>query len=198
MQPRVLALAAHYFLEAKTSGKRPPDPVARFHLGNGARLERINWRGDISQKGLREAHGVMVNYLYEIKEIEKNHENYADSGAVTASRAVRGLLRPLDKSRSTSIASPALPPPGANAPRRHRPRWTAARRPSRPLHRHRHLSSPAAANPDNMGKLSVELCSCFQAGQCAELGSKWAARCSLQPRMAAACCLAAQRVEVST
>ncbi len=112
VQPHLLALAAHYFLEAKTSGKRPPDPVARFHLGNGARLERINWRGDVSQKGLREAHGIMVNYLYEIKEIEKNHENYADTGVVTASRAVRGLLRPLDKARGPSPAGPALPPPG--------------------------------------------------------------------------------------
>jgi malonyl-CoA decarboxylase len=113
VQPRILSLAAHYFLEAKTAGKRPPDPVARFHLGNGARLERINWRGDISQKGLRESHGIMVNYLYEIREIEKNHETYAESGAVTASRAVRGLLRPLDKARGSSMASPALLPPGA-------------------------------------------------------------------------------------
>lgn len=115
VQPRVLALAAHYFLEAKTSGKRPPDPVARFHLGNGARLERINWRGDISQKGLREAHGIMVNYLYEIKEIEKNHETYAESGAVTASRAVRGLLRPLEKVRAAATAMPSLPLPGDRA-----------------------------------------------------------------------------------
>jgi malonyl-CoA decarboxylase len=107
LQPRVLAMAAHYFLEAKTPGQRPPDPVARFHLGNGARLERINWRGDVSQKGLREAHGIMVNYLYEIKEIEKNHEIYADTGAVTASRAVRGSLRPVEKARAGSGASVA-------------------------------------------------------------------------------------------
>ena len=104
LQAPVLALAAYYFLEAKTPSQRPPDPVARFHLGNGARLERINWRGDVSQKGLRESHGVMVNYLYEIKEIEKNHETYAESGAVTASRAVRALLRPLEKGRPNSSA----------------------------------------------------------------------------------------------
>ena len=51
----VLALAAHYFLSARSSDQRPVDPVARFHLGNGARLERLNWLADTSEKGLREA-----------------------------------------------------------------------------------------------------------------------------------------------
>ena len=60
--------------------------MARFHLGNGARLERINWLGDTSAKGLREAHGLMVNYRYEIKDIEKNHEAYENDGTVAASR----------------------------------------------------------------------------------------------------------------
>ena len=60
-----MRLAAHYFLIAKSADGRPVDPVARFHLGNGARLERINWLGDTSEKGLREAHGLMVNYRYE-------------------------------------------------------------------------------------------------------------------------------------
>jgi malonyl-CoA decarboxylase len=104
VQPLVLGLAAHYFLEAKSANGRTPDPVARFHLGNGARLERINWRGDLSQKGLREAHGVMVNYLYELKEIDKNHETFANTGAVTASRAVRALSRSLEKGRAAAGA----------------------------------------------------------------------------------------------
>ncbi len=70
---------------------QPVDPVARFHLGNGARLERINWQGDISAKGLREAHGLMCNYRYELKDIEKNHEAYVNEGVVAASRQVHAL-----------------------------------------------------------------------------------------------------------
>jgi malonyl-CoA decarboxylase len=96
----VLALAAHYFLLAKSGDSRPVDPVARFHLGNGARLERINWLGDVSEKGLREAHGLMVNYRYDLKEIERNHEAYANDGEIAASRAVRSLLRPVPKLRA--------------------------------------------------------------------------------------------------
>ncbi len=99
----LLALAAHYFLLAKSADGRPVDPVARFHLGNGARLERINWLGDVSEKGLREAHGLMVNYRYDLKEIERNHETFANDGEVVASRAVRALLRPPPKPRPKAI-----------------------------------------------------------------------------------------------
>ncbi len=87
----LLALAAEYFLHAKNGGGLPLDPVARFHLGNGARLERLNWRGDLSASGLRQAAGLMVNYRYELRQIEKNHEAYANLGAVTASPEVRKL-----------------------------------------------------------------------------------------------------------
>ncbi len=93
LKPVLLRLAAHYFLVAKSTDGRPLDPVARFHLGNGARLDRINWLGDTSAKGLAEAHGLMVNYRYEIKDIEKNHEAYANEGMVAASRQVHGLLK---------------------------------------------------------------------------------------------------------
>jgi malonyl-CoA decarboxylase len=86
-------LAAHYFLKARTSKGRLIDSVARFHLGNGARLERINWLGDLSPKGLRESAGVMVNYLYRLDDIEKNHEAYANEGEVVASSAVKKLLK---------------------------------------------------------------------------------------------------------
>jgi malonyl-CoA decarboxylase len=86
-------LAAQYFLEARTAGNRPVDPVARFHLGNGARLERINWLGDTSEKGLAESAGVMVNYLYDLDQIEENHEAFANQGEVVASPAVRRLLK---------------------------------------------------------------------------------------------------------
>ena len=99
VKPTLMALAAHYFLTAKTAEGRPVDPVGRFHLGNGARLERINWLGDVSPKGLAEAHGLMVNYKYELKEIEANHEAYANDGTVVASKAVNGLLRRDDKAK---------------------------------------------------------------------------------------------------
>ena len=67
--------------------------MARFHLGNGARLERIDWLGDLSPKGLRESAGIMVNYLYRLDDIEKNHEAYAIDGEVVASSAVKKLLK---------------------------------------------------------------------------------------------------------
>jgi malonyl-CoA decarboxylase len=89
----LLPAAAHYFLKAKTASRRPLDPVARFHLGNGARLERLNFLGDTSFKGLQQAHGLMVNYCYDLDDIEKNHETFAEKGEVVASAAVRKLLR---------------------------------------------------------------------------------------------------------
>jgi malonyl-CoA decarboxylase len=86
-------IAAHYFLKAKTAKGRLIDSVARFHLGNGARLERIDWLGDVSSKGLRESAGLMVNYLYRLDDIEKNHEAYANQGEIAASSAVKKLLK---------------------------------------------------------------------------------------------------------
>ncbi|THD50236.1 MAG: MCD, Malonyl-CoA decarboxylase MCD [Bradyrhizobium sp.] len=86
-------LAAYYFLKARTPKGRLIDSVARFHLGNGARLERIDWLGDLSPKGLRESAGIMVNYLYRLEDIEKNHEAYANQGTVAASSAVKKLLK---------------------------------------------------------------------------------------------------------
>src|ERR1700759_3509075 len=86
-------LAAHYFLRARNAKGRMIDPVARFHLGNGARLERIDWLGDLSAKGIRESAGIMVNYLYRLDDIEENHEAYANDGEVVASSAVKKLLK---------------------------------------------------------------------------------------------------------
>src|SRR5471030_367504 len=79
-------LAAHYFLKARTPKGRLIDSVARFHLGNGARLERIDWLGDLSSKGLRESAGIMVNYLYRLDDIEKNHEAYANQDEIEIGR----------------------------------------------------------------------------------------------------------------
>ncbi|MBX9931972.1 MAG: malonyl-CoA decarboxylase [Methylobacterium sp.] len=89
----LLPAAAAYFLRAKNDRARPVDPVARFHLGNGARLERMNFLGDVSPKGLAQSYGLMVNYLYDLAAIEKNHETYANLGTVSASSAVNRELR---------------------------------------------------------------------------------------------------------
>jgi malonyl-CoA decarboxylase len=85
-------LAAYYFLKARRPDGRVLDSVARFHLGNGARLERINWEGDLSPKGLAESFGIMVNYLYDLDEIERNHEAFVNRGQIAASAAVKKLV----------------------------------------------------------------------------------------------------------
>jgi malonyl-CoA decarboxylase len=93
LRPALTAALASYLLTARNGSGRPLDPVARFHLANGARLERLNWLGDTSPKGLSQAEGFMVNYLYDLAQIERNHEAYANKGEVIASAAVRRLLR---------------------------------------------------------------------------------------------------------
>jgi malonyl-CoA decarboxylase len=89
----LLPTAAYYFLQARNARGRQIDPVARFHLGNGARLERLDFLGDRSVKGMQQSHGLMVNYLYALDEIEANHEAFAEAGTVAAAPAIRKLLR---------------------------------------------------------------------------------------------------------
>ena len=89
----LLSLCARYLHEHRDKDQAPLDPVARFHLGNGARIERIDWLGDISAKGMRESCGFMVNYLYHLKEMEQNIEAYATSREIAAAKQVRNLLR---------------------------------------------------------------------------------------------------------
>ena len=105
----LLAAAAAYFLEVRDGRGRVADAIARFHLGNGARLERLNMLGDTSPKGLEQSYGLMVNYLYDPRMIERNHEAYAERDEVIASAAVRRAL-----------------PAGRPAPRKDKP--TASRR----------------------------------------------------------------------
>ena len=93
LEKTLTAMAARYFLVEKNDEGRPIDPVARFHLGNGARLERINWLADKSARGLKQSHGLMVNYLYKLDDIEKNHEAFANTGIVAASSAVARLAK---------------------------------------------------------------------------------------------------------
>lgn len=99
-------LAAYYFLKARRGDGRVIDPVARFHLGNGARLERINWMGDMSVKGVFESYGIMVNFLYDLNEIEKNHEAFANRGAVAASSAVKKLLPRFREKTAAALPAP--------------------------------------------------------------------------------------------
>lgn len=87
----LLALCARYFAERRADGQ-PIDPVARFHLRNGARLDRINWLGDVSQKGVRQSLGLMVNYRYDLDEVDDNHEAYANERALAVSTPVRNLM----------------------------------------------------------------------------------------------------------
>ena len=69
----------------------PIDPVARFHLRNGAGIERINWLADTSRRGLDESAGMMVNYLYNPDMMETNHEAFTGEGRIMASKAVRAM-----------------------------------------------------------------------------------------------------------
>lgn len=92
LQPGLTRLAARYFLSAK-SGERPYDPVSRFHLGNGARIERINYLADTSPNGLKQSFGLMVNYLYDPDAIEANVEAFSREGVVSTSGAVRRSAR---------------------------------------------------------------------------------------------------------
>ena len=92
LRPAMLAAGARYLAQAKRSDGRPIDPVARFHLGNGAVLERVNWPADRSPGALKSAFGLMVNYRYDLGAIEQNHENYAERNEVAISSAVKRLL----------------------------------------------------------------------------------------------------------
>ncbi|MFC6854671.1 malonyl-CoA decarboxylase [Marivibrio halodurans] len=84
-------MAAHYLFHEKRGDGLPLDPVARFHLGNGAMLHAVHALADRSGNGLALASGVMVNYLYDLGAVERNHEDFAGSGTVATSRAVREL-----------------------------------------------------------------------------------------------------------
>src|SRR5262245_22995224 len=88
-----LRAAAWYYLRARNGRGQPADSVARFHLGNGARLERLNWLGDTSSRALQQSYGLMVNYLYDLDYIEQNHEAYAQQHAIVAASAVSRLVR---------------------------------------------------------------------------------------------------------
>ncbi|MCP1841737.1 malonyl-CoA decarboxylase [Bradyrhizobium sp. USDA 4524] len=90
-RPVLMRLCAQYLTRSPASGNRI-DPVARFHLGNGARLERINWLGNTADRAMAESFGIMVNYLYDHDSIERNHEAFARVGEIVRSPQVDALL----------------------------------------------------------------------------------------------------------
>lgn len=92
VRPMLTRLCARYLLEEKKGG-RALDPVANFHLSNGARLERLNWLADLTEAGMKRSYGIMVNYYYELADIEKNHEEYVTKSHIVASRAVKSQLK---------------------------------------------------------------------------------------------------------
>jgi len=87
-------LVRHCAVYLTTGTGKGADPVARFHLGNGARLERINWLGNTAARGLAESWGIMVNYLYDPAFIESNHEAFVRDGLVARASAVDALIAP--------------------------------------------------------------------------------------------------------
>jgi malonyl-CoA decarboxylase len=93
-------LCARYLLTEKGAHGRALDLVEHFHLTNGARVERLNWLGDLSPKGLQQSAGIMVNYLYRLADVEANHEAYTGEGRVTVSSGVKTLVRQKETSRS--------------------------------------------------------------------------------------------------
>ncbi|MEK9660975.1 MAG: malonyl-CoA decarboxylase [Alphaproteobacteria bacterium] len=92
---------ANYLVHAKR-GDQPRDPVARFHLGNGATLGAVNWRGDVSDKGIAQSASIMVNYVYDLATIERNHERLVNTGEVVASSEVEKLAGPGPGSRKAA------------------------------------------------------------------------------------------------
>ncbi|MCV6593676.1 MAG: malonyl-CoA decarboxylase [Silicimonas sp.] len=85
------ALAAHYLMEAKRTTGVPRDPVARFHLGNGAQIHKVHAGADLSDKGRDQSGGAMVNYLYDLTKVSQNHERFATKGKISATSEIRSL-----------------------------------------------------------------------------------------------------------
>lgn len=92
LQQSLLSLCAHYLLKARR-GSQAEDRVAHFHLTNGARIKQINWAANLSDKGMKQSYGMMVNYLYDLPSIEKQHEAYRSNSTVSATTAVRKLAK---------------------------------------------------------------------------------------------------------
>ena len=96
--PKVMqALAAQYLLSARREDGQPVDPVARFHLGNGAMVHAVHAGADLSPNGIAQSGGAMVNYLYDLNKVEQYHDRFASKHEITAAPAVRALAASRDK-----------------------------------------------------------------------------------------------------
>lgn len=93
LRPPLMRLCARYLTQERRPDGKALDPVAHFHLTNGARMERLNWLADTSTNGLRQSAGIMINYLYKLGEIDDNHEAYTGAGKIAASSAIRSLAK---------------------------------------------------------------------------------------------------------
>jgi malonyl-CoA decarboxylase len=93
LRDELMERCARYLISTR-DGVGAQDPVARFHLANGARLERLNWMGDTSSTGVRRSFGLTVNYVYRLTDLERNHDGYANQFRVASSAAFRRLARP--------------------------------------------------------------------------------------------------------
>jgi malonyl-CoA decarboxylase len=102
LRPALMRLCALYLTRQPSPGYRV-DPVARFHLGNGARLERINWLGNAAPRAIQESFGIMVNYLYDHDSIEVNHEAFVRDGTIVRSPDVDALIEPMRGTRVRAI-----------------------------------------------------------------------------------------------
>ena len=102
LRARLEGLAAWY-LTRKWEAGHVLDPVARFHLGNGARLERINWAADASPKGVKQSFGLMVNYVYDLDDVEKNHEEYVNRHVAVHSQAVEKLAKASEQAQPVPV-----------------------------------------------------------------------------------------------
>ncbi|MBK8175831.1 MAG: malonyl-CoA decarboxylase family protein [Rhodospirillales bacterium] len=92
LRPILCRLCARYLVHEKRASGAALDPVAHFHLSNGARMERLNWMADRSSKGLRQSAGLMINYRYDLARIDANHEGYRANGRRALSSSIKGLL----------------------------------------------------------------------------------------------------------
>jgi malonyl-CoA decarboxylase len=101
LREKLEALAAWYLTQEWQDGQAL-DSVARFHLGNGARLERLDWMADASEKGLAQSFGLMVNYVYDLGDVERNHEEYVNRRRVVSSSAIEKLARAARPGEKTS------------------------------------------------------------------------------------------------
>lgn len=107
----LMPLCAHYLVNGGGEANNF-DPVARFHLGNGARLERLNWMADMSRRGIQQSAGMMVNYLYRLDQVEENHESFVRDHRVVASTEIRKLVREYPGAK-TKAAEEKTPEPAA-------------------------------------------------------------------------------------